>query len=107
MNIVAVLRGYVDDFCDIDILKSEKSFLEEYKEPRESDYSKDYNRFIRKHGFTKDLKRIYEYIIKGVTTKPFFQVIATDDEYEDSYSILGSDDGQETLESLISAIKKG
>ena len=61
--------------------------------------------FIKKHGFTKDLKKIYEYIIKGVTIKPFFQVVATDDEYEDSYSILGSEDGQEALKSLIEMLE--
>ena len=46
------------------------------------------------------------FIIKGVTTKPFFQVIATDEEYCDSYSILGSDDGQEALELLIDLTRR-
>ena len=101
MNIVAVHRGYIDDLLSIDLLKSKEAFLEEYDGPNESDYSKEYNRFIKKHGFTKDVKKIYEYLIKGITMKPFFQVIATDDEYEDSSSMLGSDDGQETLEKLI------
>lgn len=105
MNIVAVQRGYIDDFCNADILKSVDAFIEEYEEPRDSDYNREFNRFIKKHGFTKDLKKIYEYIIKGVTIKPFFQVVATDDEYEDSYSILGSDDGQEALESLIEMLE--
>lgn len=104
MNIVAVQRGYIDDFCSVDILESEEEFLEEYKEAPESDFSRVFNRFIKKHGFTKDLKKIYEYIIKGITVKPFFQVLATDDEYCDSYSLLGSDDGQEALESLIDSI---
>ena len=104
MNIVAVQRGYIDDFCSVDILESEEAFLEEYKEAPESDYNRVFNRFIKKHGFTKDLKKIYEYIIKGITVKPFFQVVATDDEYCDSYSLLGSDDGQEALESLIDLI---
>ena len=105
MNIVAVQRGYIDDFCNADILKSVDAFIEEYEEPRDSDYNREFNRFIKKHGFTKDLKKIYEYIIKGVTIKPFFQVVATDDEYEDSYSILGSDDGQEALKSLIEMLE--
>ena len=105
MNIVAVQRGYIDDFCNADILKSVDAFVEEYEEPRDSDYNREFNRFIKKHGFTKDLKKIYEYIIKGVTIKPFFQVVATDDEYEDSYSILGSDDGQEALKSLIEMLE--
>ena len=72
MNIVAVQRGYIDDFCNADILKSVDAFIEEYEEPRDSDYNREFNRFIKKHGFTKDLKKIYEYIIKGVTIKPFF-----------------------------------
>ena len=101
MNIVAVHRGYIDDLLSIDLLKSKEAFLEEYDGPNESDYSKEYNRFIKKHGFTKDVKKIYEYLIKGITMKPFFQVIATDDEYEDSSSMLGNDDGQEALEKLI------
>ena len=62
MNIVAVQRGYIDDFCSVDILKTEKAFLEKYKEAPESDYNKEFNRFIKKHGFTKDLKKIYEFI---------------------------------------------
>jgi len=101
MNILAVYRGYIDDLCGVDILKSEEAFLKVFKEERDSDYSKEFNGFIRKHHFTKNPKRIYEYIIKGVTTKPFFQVTATDDEYVDSRSILGGGGGQEMLESLI------
>jgi len=70
-----------------------------------SDYSREFNGFIRKHHFTKTPKKIYEFIIKGITMKPFLQVIATDDEYVDSRSILGTDDGQEILESLIEILK--
>ncbi|MBE6873082.1 MAG: SMI1/KNR4 family protein [Ruminococcus albus] len=101
MNILAVYRGYIDDLCGVDILKSEEAFLKVFKEERDSDYSKEFNGFIRKHHFTKNPKRIYEYLIKGVTMKPFFQVTATDDEYVDSRSILRGCDGQEILESLI------
>lgn len=70
-----------------------------------SDYSREFNGFIRKHHFTKNLKKIYEFIIKGITMKTFLQVIAADDEYVDSRSILGTDDGQEILESLIEILK--
>ena len=106
MNIVAVYRGYIYDLCDVDILKSEEAFLEAFEEERDSDYNREFNGFIRKHHFTKNPKKIYEFIIKGITMKPFFQVIATDDEYVDSRSILGTDDGQELLESLIECLKK-
>lgn len=105
MNIVAVYRGYIDDLCDVDILESEEAFLKEFEEERDSDYNKEFNSFIRKHHFTKNLKKIYEYVIKGVTTKPFFMVAATDDEYVDSRSLFEIDDGQEMLESLIKLLK--
>ena len=63
-----------------------------------------FDKFISKHGFTRDLKTIYEYIVEGLTVQPFFQVIATDDDYVDSDSVLGPD-GQEQLEALIDALK--
>ena len=42
-------------------------------------------------------------ISKWLTVQPFFQVIATDDDYVDSDSVLGPD-GQEQLEALIDAL---
>lgn len=36
-----------------------------------------------------------------ITTKPFFEIKVIDDEYVDSYSIMGQDDGQESLEKFI------
>ena len=63
-----------------------------------------FDKFISKHGFTRDLRTIYEYIVEGLTVQPFFQVIATDDDYVDSDSVLGPD-GQEQLEALIDALK--
>jgi hypothetical protein len=105
MNIVAVYRGYIGALYDVDILKSEGAFLEAFEEGCDSDYKQEYNGFIRKHHFTKNPKKIYEDITKGVTVKPFFQVIATDDEYVNSRSILGIGDGQEGLESLIEMLK--
>ncbi len=64
-----------------------------------------FDKFISKHGFTRDLKTIYEYIVEGLTVQPFFQVIATDDDYVDSDSVLDPD-GQEQLEVLIDALKE-
>ena len=107
MNIIAALKGssLLGDFWDVDTLSSEEAFIDAYngsEEDDENDYSEVFDKFISKHGFTRDLKTIYEYIVKGLTVKPFFQVIATDDEYVDSSSLLGDD--QEQLEALIDAL---
>ena len=108
MNIIAALKGssLLFDFWDVDTLKSEEAFIDAYNESEEddeTDYNEVFDKFINKHGFTHDLKTIYEYIVKGLTVKPFFQVIATDDEYGDSDSVLGPV-GQEQLEALIDAL---
>ena len=58
-------------------------------------------KFIEQHKFEKDPKKIYELLKLGITTKPFFVIKAIDDEYVDSYSIIGHDDGQESLERFI------
>lgn len=108
MNIISVLKGssLLSDFWDVDILSSEEAFINAYNESDEEDDEVDYSevldKFIKKHGFTRDLKTIYEYIVRGLTVKPFFQVFATDDEYVDSDSVLGLE-GQEQLEALIEA----
>lgn len=107
MNIIAALKGssLLGDFWDVDTLSSEEDFIDAYngsEEDDENDYSEVFDKFISKHGFTRDLKTIYEYIVKGLTVQPFFQVIATDDDYVDSASVLGLD-GQEQLEALIDA----
>ena len=84
----------------------EEAFIDAYNESEEddeTDYNEVFDKFINKHGFTHDLKTIYEYIVKGLTVQPFFQVIATDDEYGDSDSVLGPV-GQEQLEALIDAL---
>lgn len=109
MNITAALKGasLLFDFWDVDILSSEEAFIDAYngsEEDDETDYSEVFDKFISKHGFTRDLKTIYEYIVKGLTVQPFFQVIATDDDYVDSASVLGLD-CQEQLEALIDALK--
>ena len=96
------------DFWDLDTLNSEEAFTEAYEESDdedddETDYIEVLDKFIGKHGFTKDPKKLYEYVVKGITVEPFFQVIATDDEYVDSDSLLGGD-GQELLEELIDAL---
>ena len=108
MNIIAALKGssLLADFWDLDTLSSEEAFTEAYEESDdedETDYSEVLDKFIGKHGFTKDPKKLYEYVVKGITVEPFFQVIATDDEYVDSDSLLGGD-GQELLEELIDAL---
>ena len=108
MNIIAALKGVLllADFWDVDTLSSEEAFIDAYngsEEDDETDYSEVFDKFIKKHGFTSDLKTIYEYIVKGLTVKPFFQVIATDDDYVDSDSVLGLD-GQGELEALIDAL---
>ena len=108
MNIIAALKGssLLADFWDVDTLKSEEAFIDAYNESEEddeTDYNEVFDKFINKHGFTHDLKTIYEYIVKGLTVQPFFQVIATDDDYVDSASVLGLD-GQEQLEALIDSL---
>ena len=108
MNIIAALKGssLLFDFWDVDTLSSEEAFIDAYNESEEddeTDYNEVFDKFISKHGFTRDLKTIYEYIVKGLTVQPFFQVIATDDDYVDSASVLGLD-GQEQLEALIDAL---
>ena len=108
MNIIAALKGssLLFDFWDVETLSSEEAFIDAYngsEEDDENDYSEVFDKFISKHGFTRDLKTIYEYIVKGLTVQPFFQVIATDDDYGDSDSVLGLG-GQEQLEALIDAL---
>ena len=108
MNIIAALKGssLLVDFWDVDTLKSEEAIIDAYNESEEddeTDYNEVFDKFINKHGFTHDLKTIYEYIVKGLTVQPFFQVIATDDDYGDSDSVLGLG-GQEQLEALIDAL---
>ena len=105
MNIIAALKGssLLADFWDLDTLSSEEAFTEAYEESDdETDYSEVFDKFIGKHGFNKDPKKLYEYVVKGITVEPFFQVIATDDEYVDSSSLLGDD--QEQLEALIDTL---
>ncbi len=110
MNIIAALKGslLLADFWDLDTLSSEEAFTEAYEESDdedddETDHSEALDKFIEKHGFTRDPKTIYEYIVKGLTVRPFFRVIATDDDYVDSNSVLGAD-GQEQLEELTDSL---
>ena len=51
-----------------------------------------------------DDNELYRMLINGLTVEPFLEVKAVNDEYCDSYSLLGSDDGQESLLELINAI---
>ena len=99
MNMIAFGR-YIADYLDIDMLKSEEDFLEGLEEPEDS-HEETFDPFIEKHGFSKDPRDLYKMLIRGLTVKPFLEVKATDNEYVDSYSLLGSDDGQEALIELI------
>ena len=103
MNIISYGR-YFSDYS-IDFLKSEEDYIQSFSEPEDDEYRDVFDKFIEKHGFTKDPRKLYEMVIAGLTVKPFFEFKATDDEYCDSYSILGSDDGQEALEKLIDLLK--
>jgi len=67
----------------------------------ESNYNKVFDDFINRHGLKKDIKDVYDMIKLGLTVKPFLIIKATDVEYTDSYSLLGLDDNQETLEKFI------
>ena len=99
MNIITYGR-YFSDYS-IEYLKSEEAYISSFTEPEDDEHKEVFDKFIEKHGFTKDPKKLYKMVIEGLTVKPFFEFKATDDEYCDSYSILGSDDGQEALEKLI------
>lgn len=99
MNIITYGR-YFSDYS-IEYLKSEEAYISSFTEPEDDEHKEVFDKFIEKHGFTKDPKKLYKMVIEGLTVKPFFEFKATDDEYCDSYSILGSDDGQEAFEKLI------
>ncbi len=102
MNIIAMGR-YVSDYCSADLLKSEDAFLDGLAglEDYNADNKEVIERFIKKHGFTRDPHKLYKMIVQGLTVRPFFEIKATDDDYGDSYSLLGCDDGQNSLEQLI------
>lgn len=96
MNIVAALKcGYIGLKTEEDFIKTFNNINDEYE------HTEIMNKFIEQHEFEKDPKEIYNFLKFGMTTKPFFLVKAIDDEYVDSYSILGHDDGQESLEKFI------
>ena len=103
MNIIAFGR-YFSDYS-IENLKSEEDFVSSFFESENDEHREVFEKFIEKHGFTRDPKKLYKMIIAGLTHKPFFEFKSTDDDYCDSYSILGSDDGQEALEKLIDLLK--
>lgn len=102
MNIIAMGR-YVSDYCSADLLKSEDAFLDGLAglEDYNADNKEVIERFIKKHGFTRDPRKLYKMIVQGLTVRPFFEIKATDDDYGDSYSLLGCDNGQNSLEQLI------
>ncbi|MCR5458292.1 MAG: hypothetical protein K6F51_00180 [Acetatifactor sp.] len=113
MNFIAVWRWYLSDCWDVDVLGSEEEFLsmlrdpERLEQPEEKERNdKAFDGMIERHGFTRDPKKLYEMVTLGMTTKPFFMIKATDEDYVDSSSLLRSDDGQEVLEQLSQLIEK-
>lgn len=99
MNIIAVCK-----FLDLRVsnLKNEESFIKSVDEANEEfEYQEVFDRFIDKHKFEKSICKVYNLLKLGLTVQPFFEIKATDDEYCDSYSLLGSDDGQQALEEFI------
>ena len=113
MNFIAVWRGYLSDCWDVDVLGSEEEFLNVLQDPERVERPEEKERndeafdgMIERHGFTRDLKKVYEMVKLGMTTEPCFEVKATDEDYVDSYSLLGQDDGQEALEELMQRIGK-
>ena len=52
INIVAVLRGYISDYCVFDTLSTEEAFINACKESSGgSDHNEVFDRLIEKHGF--------------------------------------------------------
>lgn len=99
MNIAVMCKGC---FFGMTEIKNEESFINAVNmENEEFEPHKVFDEFIEKHGFEKNVKEIYKIVKLGLTVKPFFVIKATDDEYVDSYSLLGADDGQDTLEYFI------
>lgn len=99
MNIIAVCK-----FLDLRVsnLKNEESFIKSVDEANEEfEYQEVFDKFIEKHKFEKDICTVYKLLKLGLAVQPFFEIKATDDEYCDSYSLLGSDDGQRALEEFI------
>ena len=99
INIVATCKGC---FFRISHIKDEESFIHAYNvDNKDFEYKDIMDQFIKKHHFENDPKKIYKMVKRGLTVKPFFIIKATDDNYVDSYSLLGSDDGQKSLEYFI------
>lgn len=104
MNIIAFGR-YFNDYCRVKILQSEEAFLKNAGECVGGEHAEVFGKFIEEHGFTKEWSDLYRMIIDGLTVRPFLEIKATDEDYCDSYSLLGSDDGQESLVELIELLK--
>ncbi len=99
MNIIAVCKWL--DFR-LSALKNEESFRKSVNEANEEvGHQEVFDRFIERHSFVNDIGKAYNLLKLGLTVQPFFEIKATDDEYCDSYSLLGADDGQEALEEFI------
>lgn len=102
MNIIAF---DFNDCCRVKILQSEEAFLKNACNSVGGEHAEVFGKFIEEHGFTKEWSELYRMIIDGLTVRPFLEIKATDEDYCDSYSLLGSDDGQESLLQLIELLK--
>lgn len=104
MNIIA-FGQYFNDYCNVNILQSQEDFLKNACKSVGGEHAEVFGKFIEEHGFTKEWSELYRMIIDGLTVRPFLEIKATDEDYCDSYSLLGSDDGQESLLQLIELLK--
>lgn len=102
MNIISMYRGNVFDLFDINVLKSVDNFKKNIEEVyKNCKYNEVFELFVDKHNLEYNIDEVHKIIKLGIITKPFFVVKSTDDEWTDSYSIIGHDDGQESLEKFI------
>lgn len=96
MNYVATFKFSYPDATD------EDDFIKLFnKNNAEFNHCEVLDKFIKKHKFQTNPKQIYEMLKLGITVKPFFILKSTDDRNIESYSLIGSDDGQESLERFI------
>lgn len=99
MNIVAVCKWL--DFR-VSALSNKESFIKSVNDANEEvGHQEVFSRFIERHSFVNDIEKVYSLFKLGLTVQPFFEIRAIDDEYCDSYSLLGADDGQQALVEFI------
>ena len=104
MNIIA-FGQYYSDYYNVSTLQSEEAFLKNVGETVGGEHAEVLDKFMAEHGFSGERSELYRKLINGLTVRPFLEIKAIDDDYCDSYSLLGSDDGQEALVHLIELLK--